>query len=137
MAITGVGSGINELTALAGTAELVPLSRRGYYIAGMVLTILPFLPSAMFAQLISFYATWRYISVVTAGWAMAGLAMTLFCYFPPPRTTLRGWAQRMRLLRRTDFVGGLLSIVGLAGLEVGLLGGGYQVSGLCPLSARC
>lgn len=127
MAITGVGTGINELTALAGTAELVPLSHRGYYIAGMVLTILPFLPSAMYAQLISFHSTWRYISVVTAVWSFIGLVSTVLFYFPPPRVHMQSWKEKVQLVKRTDFVGGLLSIVGLAGFEAGILMGGYQV----------
>lgn len=128
MAITGVGTGINELTALAGTAELVPLSRRGYYIAGMCLTILPFLPSAMYAQMIAAHSTWRYIAVLTGVWAFIGLVVTVVFYFPPPRASLQGWKEKVDLLKRTDFVGGLLSIVGLAGFEAGILMGGYQVS---------
>jgi MFS family permease len=133
MAITGIGTGINELTALAGTAELVPLSHRGYYIAGMVLTILPFLPSAMYAQMIAVHKSWRWISVVTSGWALAGLVSTVLFYFPPPRARLHGWKANIDLLKKTDFVGGLLSIVGLAGFEVGILAGGYQVSFLSVL----
>jgi hypothetical protein len=128
MAITGVGTGINELTALAGTAELVPLSRRGYYLAGMVLTVLPFLPSVLYAQLIAHHSTWRYISVVTAGWTVIGLLATVVFYFPPPRVRLETWKEKMHLLRRTDFVGGLLSILGLAGFEAGILMRGHQVS---------
>jgi hypothetical protein len=128
MAITGIGTGINELTALAGTAELVPLSHRGYYIAGMVLTILPFLPSAMYAQMIAAYSTWRYIAVVTSVWAFIGLVATVLFYHPPPRVRLQGWKEKFNLLKRTDFMGGLLSILGLAGFETGILAGGYQVS---------
>jgi predicted MFS family arabinose efflux permease len=127
MAITGVGTGINELTALAGTAELVPLSHRGYYIAGMVLTVLPFLPSVIYAQLIADHSTWRYISVVTAGWTVLGLLWTIVFYFPPPRARVESWKEKKELLKRTDFVGGLLSILGLAGFEAGILMGGYQV----------
>lgn len=130
MTITGVGTGINELTALAGTAELVPISRRGYYLAAMVLTILPFLPSAMFAQLISFHSCWRYIGVVTAVWAFIGLVLTVIFYTPPPRIE-EGSGNKIRLLKRTDFVGGILSIAGVSAVEAGLLGGGYQVSFFC------
>ncbi|KAL2198723.1 fungal trichothecene efflux pump [Corynascus similis CBS 632.67] len=126
MTITGIGTGINEMTSLAGTAELVPLSHRGYYIAGMVLTIFPFLPSAMYAQLIASRSTWRYISVVTSVWAFLGLVATVLFYFPPSRARLRGWKGKVDLLKRTDFVGGLLSIIGLTGFEVGILAGGYQ-----------
>ena len=128
MAVTGIGTGINELTALAGTAELVPLSQRGYYIAGMVLTVLPLLPSVMYAQMIAFHSTWRYIAVVTAVWAFLGLLSTVLFYFPPPRVRVAGWKEKIQLLKRTDFMGGLLSIVGLVGFEAGLLVGGYQVS---------
>ena len=128
MAVTGIGTGINELTALAGTAELVPLSQRGYYIAGMVLTVLPLLPSVMYAQMIAFHFTWRYIAVVTGVWAFLGLLSTVLFYSPPPRVPLEGWKGKIQLLKRTDFVGGLLSILGLAGFEAGLLMGGYQVS---------
>jgi len=128
MTITGIGTGINEMTSLAGTAELVPLSHRGYYIAGMVLTIFPFLPSAMYAQLIASRSTWRYISVVTSVWAFLSLVATVLFYFPPSRARLRGWKGKVDLLKRTDFVGGLLSIIGLTGFEVGILAGGYQVS---------
>ncbi|KAK4242005.1 major facilitator superfamily domain-containing protein [Achaetomium macrosporum] len=132
MVITGVGTGINELTALAGTAELVPLSHRGYYIAGMVLTVLPLMPSAMYAQMIAYQSTWRFISIVTSGWAFLGLMMTVLCYFPPPRVEPQGWKEKVQLLKRTDFVGGLLSIVGLAGFETGILGGGYEFPWTSP-----
>ena len=128
MAITGLGTGINELTALAGTAELVPLSRRGYYIAGMTLTILPFLPSAMFAQLISFHSTWRFIAVLTSVWAFVGLVLTVLFYSPPPRADQQDRGNKIHLLKRIDLVGGVLSVAGVASVEVGLLGGGYQVS---------
>ncbi|AEO54910.1 hypothetical protein MYCTH_98330 [Thermothelomyces thermophilus ATCC 42464] len=126
MTITGIGTGINELTSLAGTAELVPLSHRGYYIAGMVLTILPFMPSAMYAQLIASRSTWRYISIVTSVWAFLALVVTALFYFPPLRARVHGWKDKVGLLKKTDFVGGLLSIAGLAAFEVGILAGGYQ-----------
>ncbi|KAK3298255.1 major facilitator superfamily domain-containing protein [Chaetomium fimeti] len=147
MGLTGIGTGINELTALAGTAELVPLSHRGYYIAGMVLTVLPFMPSAMYAQLIAAYSNWRYISIVTTGWAFAGIVLTILFYFPPPRARVQGWREKMALLKRTDFMGGFLSIVGLALFEVGILAGGYQfpwtsartlaplIIGICAIAA--
>lgn len=129
MALTGVGTGINELTALAGTAELAPVAHRGYYIAGMILTIIPLLPSVMYSQIISAFSTWRYISILTGGWAMVGLVMIALFYHPPAPTEGLNWKQKLSLMKDMDVVGGFLSIVGLALLEVGLLGGGYQVSG--------
>ncbi|KAK0723880.1 major facilitator superfamily domain-containing protein [Apiosordaria backusii] len=127
MAISGWGTGINELTALAGTAEIVPMSQRGYYVAAMILTILPFLPSVMYAQLISAYSSWRYIAVVTTGWAAVGLVMVFLFYHPPPRIDTHA-VEKTEVLRKTDWVGGFLSIAGLVLVEVGLLGGGYNAS---------
>jgi hypothetical protein len=44
MVFSGIGAGINELTALAVTSELAPTSQRGKYVAILVFTILPFVP---------------------------------------------------------------------------------------------
>lgn len=41
MVFAGIGAGINELTALAVTAELAPTSQRGKYTAILVFTIIP------------------------------------------------------------------------------------------------
>ena len=60
MAIAGVGAGVCELTALAGTAELAPTRNRGKYVAILMLTIIPFCPSVLWAQLIAAEAGWRY-----------------------------------------------------------------------------
>ncbi|KAK4198409.1 major facilitator superfamily domain-containing protein [Triangularia verruculosa] len=125
MAISGLGTGVNELTALAGAAEIVPVSRRGYYVAAMILTILPFLPSVMYAQLISAYSSWRYIAVVTTGWAAIGLVMAFLFYHPPPRIDTHT-VEKAEVLKKTDWFGGFLSITGLVLVEVGLLGGGYN-----------
>lgn len=45
MAIAGAGAGVEELTALAATSELAPTSQRGKYVAILVFTIIPFVPS--------------------------------------------------------------------------------------------
>ena len=60
MAIAGIGAGICELTALAGTAELAPVRNRGKYVAVLIFTVLPFVPSVLWAQLIAAKAGWRY-----------------------------------------------------------------------------
>ncbi|CCC08826.1 unnamed protein product [Sordaria macrospora k-hell] len=101
-------------------------AHRGYYIAGMILTIVPLLPSVMYSQIISAFSTWRYISILTGGWALVGLVMTALFYHPPAPTEDLNWKQKLSLLKDMDVVGGFLSIAGLALLEVGLLGGGYQ-----------
>ena len=53
MTIIGAGAGICELTALAVTAELAPTAKRGKYVSGLILTIVPFVPSGIYAQLIA------------------------------------------------------------------------------------
>lgn len=108
----GVGAGINELTALAAASEMAPVSKRGKYVGVLVFTITPFCLSALYAQLIAAYSSWRYIGLFAGLWNFVGLVMTAAFYFPPPRTSPDGMTRR-EVLRRTDLVGGFLSISGL------------------------
>jgi len=121
MVIAGIGAGINELTALAGTSELAPTSKRGRYVAVLILSIVPFLPSTLYAQLIAAHATWRYVGVICGVWAFCGVVLTAFFYFPPPRVNSKGLTKG-EILRQIDYIGGFLSISGLilflAGLQV-------------------
>ena len=82
---TGVGAGICELTCLAGTSELAPTRKRGLYVAALVLTIIPFCPSALYAWLIASYSTWRWCAFISGVWALVGAIGVLLFYFPPPR----------------------------------------------------
>ncbi|KAH8885612.1 MFS general substrate transporter [Thozetella sp. PMI_491] len=125
MVISGVGAGINELTALAGTAELAPTSKRGFYVSILIFTIVPFCPSVMWAQLIATHAGWRYIGVLTTVWCFLGLVSVLVFYFPPPRVNSLGLSKR-EIFNRIDFIGGFLSIAGIVLFVAGLLWGGYQ-----------
>lgn len=108
----GVGAGINELTALAAASEMAPVSKRGKYVGMLVFTITPFCLSALYAQLIAAYSSWRYIGLFAALWNFVGLVMTVGFYFPPPRVDPNGLSRR-EVLKRTDLVGGFLSICGL------------------------
>lgn len=129
MAMTGVGTGVSELTVLAGVSELVPVSQRGYYLAAVTLSVIPFVPSVMFAQLISNTANWRYISVLTAGIAAVALGMTAMWYNPPPQSVEQRQERqdKRKLAKKMDFAGGFFSIIGVVCIIMGLLGGGYQV----------
>ena len=53
MTLAGAGAGIGELTALAVTAELAPTAKRGKYVSILIFTIIPFVPSGIYAQLIA------------------------------------------------------------------------------------
>ncbi len=127
MVISGVGAGINELTALAGTAELAPTSKRGFYVSVLIFTIVPFCPSVMWAQLIATHSSWRYIGLLTSLWSFLGLVCVLVFYFPPPRVNSLGLSKR-EIIARIDFIGGFLSIAGIVLFVAGVLWGGYQVS---------
>jgi predicted MFS family arabinose efflux permease len=126
MALAGVGAGINELTALAVTAELAPTAKRGKYVAVLIFTIVPFCPSVLWGQLIASHAGWRYCGVLCGVWAAIGLFLTLFFYFPPPRVNSSGLSKR-EIIGQIDFVGGFLSIVGMLLFTAGMQWGGYMV----------
>ncbi|KAL2830231.1 fungal trichothecene efflux pump [Aspergillus cavernicola] len=125
MAIAGAGAGINELTALAATAEMAPTRNRGKYVAILIFTIAPFAPSVLWAQLIADAGSWRHVGAFCAGWSGLGLIITALFYFPPPRVNSEGLS-RSEIFKRVDFVGGFLSIVGLILFMAGMQWGGYQ-----------
>jgi MFS family permease len=79
MALSGIGAGINELTALAATSEMAPTAKRGKYVAVLIFTILPFCPSVLWAQLIAYHSSWRYIGLLCGVWA----AMVYTKFFVP------------------------------------------------------
>lgn len=125
MAISGIGAGINELTALAVTSEIAPNKKRGFYNSMMVLTIVPFCPSQLWGQLVASHSSWRYIGLWCGLWAFIGLVMTVIFYHPPPRQNSSGLT-KMEIFKRIDFVGGILSISGMLLFMAGLQWGGYN-----------
>jgi hypothetical protein len=54
-----------------------------------------------------------------------GMIGLIFCYHPPPRPNPEGLT-KMQILRRVDWVGAVLSILGVTLFLVGLQAGGYQ-----------
>lgn len=119
MVFAGIGAGINELTALAATSELAPTAKRGKYVAVLIFTIIPFCPSVLWGQLIAYHSSWRYIGLVCGVWAAIGFFLTLFFYFPPPRVNSQGLS-RSEILSQIDYVGGLLSVVGMILFMMGM-----------------
>ncbi|KAI5293807.1 hypothetical protein KEM52_005184 [Ascosphaera acerosa] len=125
MVIAGVGAGINELTALAATSEMAPAKQRGTYNAVLVLTILPFMPAGIYANLLSYYHTWRYVAIIPGVWNALGFVMVACFYFPPPRVNTQGLSRR-EILKSIDYGGGFLFISGIIVFLAGIQWGGYQ-----------
>ncbi|KAF2468594.1 putative major facilitator superfamily transporter [Lindgomyces ingoldianus] len=126
MAISGVGAAIGELTGLAGLAEVVPVKYRGYSLALVTAFVIPFCPYLMYVEL------WSHNSSVGWRWGpwcaltyngITGLGL-FFTYFPHNHTRAEGFSHRA-ILKRIDYVGGVLSITGLTLFLVALQSGGY------------
>ncbi|KAI4605875.1 hypothetical protein J4E80_010408 [Alternaria sp. BMP 0032] len=103
MVFSGVGAGINELTALAVTSELAPTSQRGNQSPG----------------------AWRWIGMWCGLWAFIGLVLTFVFYHPPPRVNSVGMSRR-EVLAQIDYIGGFLSVAGMILFMMGMQWGGYQ-----------
>ncbi|KAJ4305792.1 hypothetical protein N0V90_001324 [Kalmusia sp. IMI 367209] len=121
---SGIGAGLNELIALAGTAEVVPIKKRGKYVGLVVLTILPFCPSVLYAQLIAKSSNWRYNGIFVGVWNFVGLLLCIFCYRDPSRLTAEYTAKDV--LRQVDYIGGILSTAGVTLFMMGLQWGATQ-----------
>ncbi|KIW66046.1 hypothetical protein PV04_08255 [Phialophora macrospora] len=123
--IAGAAAGISELTALAVTSELAPTRKRGAYVAVLIFTIVPFVPSGFYAQMIASHSSWRYCGIIICVWNGLALIITALFYFPPPRPNSKGKSTR-EILSEIDYVGGFLSIVGMVLFMAGMQWGGYQ-----------
>ncbi|EAT86456.2 hypothetical protein SNOG_06625 [Parastagonospora nodorum SN15] len=121
MALSGVGAAIGELTGLAGLAEVVPVKFRGYSLALVTAFVLPFCPYLLYVEL------WSHRDL-TVGWrwgpwcalifnGIVGLGL-LFTYFPHNHTRTEGFS-RIAIIKRIDFIGGILSITGLDSISGG------------------
>ncbi|KIW63894.1 hypothetical protein PV04_08862 [Phialophora macrospora] len=124
MTIAGAGASIGELTALAGTAELVPVKKRGIYLACVTFFICPFFPYVLYSQLLSSHSTWRWglwITVIYNGVFFAGV---LLFYFPESHILRKGDLNRAEIAKRIDYVGAVLSITGVILFLVALQSGG-------------
>ncbi|KAL4976245.1 hypothetical protein BDW66DRAFT_151192 [Aspergillus desertorum] len=64
---SGVKMAVQELMAIAATAEIVPTEYRGYYIALVVASFLPFAPGSLYGALIAKH-NWRYCACLVAVW---------------------------------------------------------------------
>ncbi|KAL6712287.1 hypothetical protein ACN47E_000164 [Coniothyrium glycines] len=127
MSISGVGAATGELTGLAGLAEVVPVKYRGYSLALVTAFVIPFCPYLLYVEMWSHHDTkvgWRWgpwVALIFNGIVLIGLACT---YFPHNHTRAEGFSRRA-ILKRIDYIGGVLSITGLTLFLVALQAGGY------------
>ncbi|MCJ1473255.1 hypothetical protein MMC13_001906 [Lambiella insularis] len=123
MSFAGAGTAIGELTAIAGTSELVPVKQRGLYVAMIALFGAVFAPYILYTQLLASRWKWGlWISLIYN--AIAYLGAFLF-YFPRSHTRAEGVSKK-DLLKRIDYLGAFLLILGLTLFLVGLQSGGQN-----------
>merc|ERR1712000_221481 len=122
MVLAGLGAGLNELIALAGTSELVPVRKRAIYVGGVVFTILPFCPSPLWAQLIMKASDWRYNGFLIGAWNVVGLILVLVCYKDPVKPS----RPAKEIISQVDYVGGILSTAGVVLFMMGLQWGARE-----------
>ena len=130
MVISGFGAGLNELIALAGTSEMVPVRKRALYVGVVVFTILPFCPSPLWAQLITKGSNWRFNGYLIGAWNLVGLILVLFCYKDPAKRNRRA----KEILGEVDYIGGILSVGGVTLFMMGLQWGAREVCCSSPTS---
>ncbi|RDW87009.1 uncharacterized protein DSM5745_03651 [Aspergillus mulundensis] len=120
----GIGMAIQELMAIAAIAEIVPTQYRGYYIAIVVASFLPFAPGSLYGALIAQH-NWRYCACLIAVWNFLTAGVIWWFYNPPARENTAGltWIEKVK---RIDFIGGLIMTGGLVFLLIALNWGGQQ-----------
>ncbi|KAL3492261.1 major facilitator superfamily domain-containing protein [Aspergillus germanicus] len=119
----GMGIAIQELMAIAAIVEIVPTKHRGYYIALVVTSFLPFAPGSLYGVLIAQQASWRYCACLIACWNAVTILLITGAYHPPPRPNAAGLSQ-IEKLRCVDFPGGILMAAGLVLFLIGFNWGG-------------
>lgn len=124
MAISGVAVGIQLLTSIAAVTELVPTHKRGITIGYIVLGFMPFAPASLYGQFIASHS-YRYVGVVIGGLALIALVILAIFYKPPPLPAMQNMSKR-QILKRLDWIGGVVGIGGVTVFLVGLNWGGQD-----------
>ena len=124
MVISGIGIGIQLLTAIAAVTELVPIYKRGVTIGYVVLGFLPFAPASLYGQLLA-KKSYRYVGLIIGVLSLVALTIIAIWYKPPPRENSLGLTKK-QILSRIDYVGSFLGIAGVILFLVGLNWGGQD-----------
>ncbi len=80
----------------------------------------------MWAQLIAKASNWRYNGLLIGLWNFIGLLLCVFFYRDPSRLSDEYTA--VHVLRQVDYIGGILSTLGVTLFMMGLQWGASQVS---------
>lgn len=123
---SGIAVGIQVMTVIAGVTELVPAAKRGKMLGYIIIGLLPFGPGALYGQLIASH-DWRFIYLMVAMLTLCSFFCLSIWYKAPPREAVAGLSKR-ELLRRIDYGGGFLSILGFTLIIIGINWGGID----CP-----
>ncbi|PVH80557.1 MFS general substrate transporter [Cadophora sp. DSE1049] len=119
--LLGIGIIVQELLAIAIVGESVPTAKRSLYAAMILCAVLPWSPGSLYASFIA-DTSWRWVGCVAATWNLLTFTIIAIFYHPPPRINSLGLTKR-EMIRRIDFVGGLLITVGLLLFLIGINGG--------------
>jgi len=95
------------------------------------MTIIPYCPSVLYAQLIVSVSTWRWIGLWCALWSLVGGILTLIFYNPPSRPNSHGLT-KWQIVKRIDITGGITSTAGLTLLLMACTWGGNQYTWSSP-----
>jgi MFS family permease len=138
-ALNGAAMGVQLLTVVAAASELVPVSKRGMTIGFIVLGFMPFAPASLYGQLMA-ETSWRYVYLFLGAWSILAF-IVLFIWYRPARPQAADGLSRRELLKRIDYVGCLLSVLGVVLFLVGINWGGsvclFLTYFTCALLTTC
>lgn len=120
--ISGMAIGIQLLTIIAAASELVPVAKRGATIGYIVIGFFPFAAASLYGQLIA-SVNWRWIFLLIGIWSAMSFVVLAIWYNPPPQPASVGLSKG-ELLKRIDYIGCTLSILGVVLFLVGINWGG-------------
>jgi MFS family permease len=86
------------------------------------MAIIPFAPGSLYGQLIAEHS-WRYIYLLLSIVSVLAFIVLFIWYRPPPPTIASGLT-KMDILKRIDYVGCILSILGVVLFLIGINWGG-------------
>lgn len=125
MAMAGAGSGIAQVIGIAGVMEVVPVKMRARFLCTIYLLFSPMAPAPAYAVIYSVTSSWRWSAWISIAIAGVSFLLVVATYHPPARSTV-GELSKKETAGRIDYLGGLLSVSGIAVFLMGLQFAGYN-----------